>query len=80
MIKIGLSRRKSWISKTNLWFGKRKSGSAHYSHAFLLLTQEGLVIEETFFGLRISQYEKYENIPHVLYDPDFFRSEGNEGY
>jgi len=76
MIKIGLSRRKSWISKTILFFGKRKTGSAFYSHAFLLLMEEGLVIEETFFGLRIRQYEKvYSKIPHVLYRPKFFTKE-----
>lgn len=68
-ISIGLSRTNSWLSKTIRWFGKRHSGSANYSHAFLKV--DDMVIEETMLGLRISPYSKYNTIIHKLYTAKF---------
>jgi hypothetical protein len=72
-ISIGLSRDNTWISKTIRWFGKRQSGSANYSHAFLKI--DDIVIEETFAGLRIKPYSKYNKIIHKLYTPKFLNEE-----
>lgn len=69
MIQIGLSRADTWLSKSIRWFGKRKTGDARYSHAFIKVDDD--IVESWSTGLRIRPYSAYSNIDHILYTPTF---------
>lgn len=66
MLQIGLSTSETLLARLIRWFGKKQTGEALWSHAFLKKGQ--LVIEETPWGLRIKDYSKYNGVRHILYD------------
>jgi len=69
-IAIGLSRSDTWLSRAIRWFGKRKTGEARYSHAFIKI--DDLVVEQYGMGLKCNSYEKrFSTKTHILYYANF---------
>jgi len=66
MLQIGLSTSETLLARLIRWFGKKQTGEALWTHAFLKKGQ--LIIEETPFGLRILDYSKFDGVRHILYD------------
>lgn len=76
-VSIGLSKSKSFVSKTIRFFGKLQTGDARYSHSFMILDDK-FILEEGFFGLRVRPIKKYLDQQVLVYRPKFLSQKASD--